>query len=61
MSIRVSAHNVVRAESDRMFSDLQRDAGRINTFHHSRPPAGIDHQTVIRLSPRRGADPRRPA
>ena len=50
MSIHVSADNFVRAETDRMFADLQRDAGKINAFSHNRTPAAIDHQTVIRLN-----------
>lgn len=50
MTIRVNVDNFVRAETDRMFADLQRDAGGINTFAHNREPASIDHQTVIRLN-----------
>ncbi|WP_027503226.1 DUF1214 domain-containing protein [Rhodococcus sp. UNC363MFTsu5.1] len=50
MSIPVNVDNFVRAETDRMFADLQRDAGAINTFSHSREPASIDHQTVIRMN-----------
>lgn len=46
----MSADNFVRAESDRMFADLQRDAGGVNTFLHNRAPADVDHQTVIRLN-----------
>ena len=50
MSIHVSADNFVRAETDRMFSELQRDTGGVNAFSHNRTPAPIDHQTVIRLN-----------
>ncbi|WP_247957187.1 DUF1214 domain-containing protein [Microbacterium galbinum] len=50
MSILVNTDNFVRAENDRMFADLQRDAGGINTFSHNREPAAIDKQTVIRLN-----------
>lgn len=50
MSIHVGADNFVRAETDRMFADLQRDAGGINIFLHNRAPAEIEHQTVIRLN-----------
>ena len=50
MSTAVNADNFVRAETDRMFADLQRDAGGINTWNHNRAPAAIDHQTVIRLN-----------
>lgn len=49
-SIAVSVDNFVRAETDRMFADLQRDAGAVNTFLHNREPASIDRQTVIRLN-----------
>jgi len=50
VSIHVSADNFVRAETDRMFADLQRDAGGVNVFSHNRTPAAIEHQTVIRLN-----------
>lgn len=50
MSIHVNADNFVRAETDRMFADIQRDAGGVNTFKHNREPAPIDGQTVIRLN-----------
>lgn len=50
MSIHVNADNFVRAETDRMFADIQRDAGGVNTFKHNREPAPIDNQTVIRLN-----------
>lgn len=50
MTIIVNADNFVRAENARMFHDLQRDAGGINTFLHNRQPAAIDKQTVIRLN-----------
>ena len=50
MTITVNADNFVRAETARMFHDLQRDAGGINTFLHNREPAAIDKQTVIRLN-----------
>lgn len=46
----VNVDNFVRAENDRMFADIQRDAGGINTFGHNRQPASIDKQTVIRLN-----------
>src|SRR4051812_6422003 len=47
---KVSVDNFVRAETDRMFADLQRDAGGVNRFLHNREPAAIDKQTVIRLN-----------
>lgn len=50
MTIKVTGENFVRAETDRMFADLQRDAGGINRFRHNREPADISQQTVIRLN-----------
>lgn len=50
MAIHVNVDNFVRAETDRMFSDIQRDAGGPNRFRHNRAPASIDEQTVIRLN-----------
>ncbi|MGW9588211.1 DUF1214 domain-containing protein [Microbacterium sp. NPDC055455] len=50
MSIHVSADNFTRAETDRMFRDLQHKAGGVNRFVHNRTPAAIDDQTVIRLN-----------
>jgi hypothetical protein len=44
------ADNFVRAETDRMFADLQRDAREVNAFSHNRTPAAVEHQTVIRLN-----------
>jgi hypothetical protein len=48
--IKVNVDNFVRAETDRMFAGIQRDAGGINAFEHNRVPAPIDKQTVIRLN-----------
>ncbi|WP_205791393.1 DUF1254 domain-containing protein [Microbacterium sulfonylureivorans] len=50
MTIHVNADNFARAETDRMFADIQREAGGVNTFRHNREPASIDAQTVIRLN-----------
>jgi hypothetical protein len=50
VSIRVNADNFARAETDRMFHDLQANAGGVNRFVHNREPAAIDNQTVIRLN-----------
>jgi hypothetical protein len=50
MSIHVNVDNFVRAETDRMFRDIQRDAGGANRFRHNRAPASVDEQTVIRLN-----------
>jgi hypothetical protein len=50
MSIHVNADNFVRAETHRMFRDIQKQAGVIGVFRHNRTPARIDEQTVIRLN-----------
>jgi hypothetical protein len=50
MAIPVNVDNFARAETARMFQDIQRDAGGINSFRHNREPARIDDQTVIRLN-----------
>ncbi len=50
MTTRVNADNFARAETDRMFHDLQKNASGINQFLHNREPAAIDKQTVIRLN-----------
>jgi hypothetical protein len=50
VSIHVNADNFTRAETDRMFRDLQHKAGGVNRFVHNRTPAAIDDQTVIRLN-----------
>jgi hypothetical protein len=50
VGIGVNVDNFARAETDRMFRDIQRDAGGPNRFHHNREPASIDAQTVIRLN-----------
>jgi hypothetical protein len=50
MPTTVNVENFVRAETDRMFADLQRDAGGVNLFRHNREPASIDEQTVIRMN-----------
>ncbi|HEX5857510.1 MAG TPA: DUF1214 domain-containing protein [Microbacterium sp.] len=46
----MNADNFARAETDRMFHDLQADAGGINRFVHNRQPADVENQTVIRLN-----------
>ena len=50
MSIHVNVDNFVRAETDRMFADIQQSAGGINRFRHNREPASIEEQTVIRMN-----------
>jgi hypothetical protein len=46
----VNVDNFARAETHRMFADLQRDAGGVNRFSHNREPAPVDRQTVIRMN-----------
>jgi hypothetical protein len=50
VAIHVNTDNFARAETARMFSDLQTNAGGVNSFLHNRVPAAIDNQTVIRLN-----------
>ncbi|MFI2489752.1 DUF1214 domain-containing protein [Promicromonospora kroppenstedtii] len=50
MAQHVDVDTFARAESDRMFADLQRDAGGINRFRHNREPASVDEQTVVRMN-----------
>jgi hypothetical protein len=46
----VNVDNFVRAETDRMFRDLQGNAGGVGRFLHNREPASIENQAVIRLN-----------
>jgi len=46
----VTVDNFNRAESDLYFGGILKEAGTLGKFHHSREPASIDHQTVIRLN-----------
>lgn len=48
MTVLVNVDNFVRAETHRMFVDIQRGAGGIGVLRHNRQPASIDEQTVIR-------------
>ena len=50
VGVKVNVDNFARAETDRMFNDLQRDAGGVDRWHHSRVPTPLDHQTVIRMN-----------
>jgi hypothetical protein len=47
---RVHAANFVRAETDRYFDDLAARAGGINRFDHTRTPAPIEDQAIVRLN-----------
>jgi hypothetical protein len=49
-SIAVNADNFERAETDRMFRDIQAQAGGVNRFRHNRVPTPLDRQTVVRMN-----------
>jgi hypothetical protein len=49
-SIRINADNFARAETDRMFRDIQAEAGGVNRFRHNRVPTPLDQQTVVRMN-----------
>jgi len=46
----VTSENFARAETARMFSALQEQAGGVNTLFHNRLPTPLDQQTVIRMN-----------
>lgn len=46
----VTANTFVRAETDRMFQDIAKQAGAVNTFYHFRSLTPLDKQTVIRMN-----------
>jgi hypothetical protein len=48
--IPVNVENFTRAETDRMFTALQAQAGGINQWVHYRTPVPLDQQTVIRMN-----------
>ena len=48
--VQVNVDNFARAETHRMFAALQEDSGGVNLLTHSRTPAPIDRQTVIRMN-----------
>ena len=50
MATPVTNDNFVRAETDRYFASLVAEAGGVNRWHHTREPASVDHQTVIRMN-----------
>ncbi len=49
-SIVVTPETFIRAETDRMFQDLSKQAGGINKFFHFRSVTPLDKQTVIRMN-----------
>jgi hypothetical protein len=46
----VTPDTFIRAETDRMFADIQGLSGQINTFYHFRTPTPLDKQTVVRMN-----------
>lgn len=46
----MNVDNFARAETDRMFHDLQRNAGGVGRFLHNREPASVEEQAVIRMN-----------
>jgi len=46
----VTPNNFIRAETDKMFSDMIKNAGGTNKFYHFRTPTPLDKQTVIRMN-----------
>ena len=46
----VTVDNFTRAETDHYLTLNAKEAGGLGKFHHSREPASIDNQTVIRLN-----------
>jgi hypothetical protein len=49
-SLPVTVSSFTRAETHRMFNDLQAAGGGINEFFHVRTPTSIDAQPVIRMN-----------
>ncbi|MEA3433222.1 MAG: DUF1214 domain-containing protein [Campylobacterota bacterium] len=49
-SIVVAPETFIRAETDRMFQDLSKQAGGLNKFFHFRSVTPLDKQTVIRMN-----------
>ena len=50
MPVPVRVENFTRAETDRMFSVLQAQAGGVNVLKHNRAPTPIEDQPVIRMN-----------
>lgn len=48
--IRVTVDNFVRAESNRMMTNLMAAGGGINRWRHNRQPTPLDQQTVVRMN-----------
>jgi len=50
VAVAVTVENFTRAETDRMFSVLQAEAGGVNRVKHNRTPTPIENQPVIRMN-----------
>jgi hypothetical protein len=50
VATKVNALNFVRAETNRMFADIARNAGGTGIWTHNRVPTPLDEQTVIRMN-----------
>ena len=48
--VTVTSETFIRAETDRMFQDLSKQAGGINKFFHFRSVTPLDKQTVVRMN-----------
>ena len=49
-AVPVTVDNFKRAETDHYLAVNAKEAGGLGKFHHSREPAAIDKQTVIRMN-----------
>ena len=49
-TVKVTVDNFVRAESNRMMTQLMAGAGGINRWQHNRVPTPLDQQTVVRMN-----------
>ena len=50
IGVRVTPETFIRAETDRYFWDISRQAGGVNRLFHFRQPTQLDHQTVVRMN-----------
>ena len=49
-NVKVTVDNFVRAESNRMMTNLMAAGGGINRWQHNREPTPLDQQTVVRMN-----------
>lgn len=47
---RVTPETFIRAETDRAFAEMIKNAGQTNAFYHFRRPTPLDKQSVIRMN-----------